>query len=293
MGSPKLSADPAEEHYTPPGPGCVAAAPADSGRDNMPIHVDRRRLCLSSSAFSALPPPRSVSIVIPVYNERELVTKVIERVQAVRLPEGLNRQLVIIDDRSTDGSTQVLRELQQRRSDLTILFHQANQGKGGALATGFAAATGDVILIQDADLEYNPDQYPELLAPILEGRADVVYGSRYADPTRRSSPWWHTLGNRVLTGLSNLLSGLRVTDMECCYKVFRRQVLRRVVIQEKRFGFEPEITAKIARLGVRLVEVPVDYVSRSYQEGKKIGWRDGVSAIRCILRYGLGPHAKP
>lgn len=246
-----------------------------------------------SHAFSALPPPRSLSIVIPVYNERRLIAQVVDLVESVRLPADLKRELVIVDDKSTDGSTQVLRDLAARRPDLKILFHQVNRGKGGALATGFAAAAGDIILIQDADLEYNPHQYPQLLAPLIEGRADVVYGSRYADPNRRKSPWWHTLGNRVLTGLSNLLSGLRVTDMECCYKVFRRQVLRQVVIQENRFGFEPEITAKIARLKVRLVEIPVDYTSRSYHEGKKIGWKDGISAIRCILRYGLGPHAKP
>ena len=246
-----------------------------------------------SNAFPSLPPPGTVSIVIPVYNERQLILQVVDLVESVRLPAGLRRELVIVDDKSKDGTTEVLRDLAARRPDLKILFHQINCGKGGALATGFAAATGDVILIQDADLEYNPHQYPELLAPLIEGRAEVVYGSRYADPNRRKSPWWHTLGNRVLTGLSNLLSGQRVTDMECCYKVFRRQVLQQVVIQENRFGFEPEITAKVARLKVRLIEVPVDYVSRSYNEGKKIGWKDGVSAIRCILRYGIGPHAKP
>ena len=228
---------------------------------------------------------RSLSVVIPVYNEREYLLEILRRVEAVQLPGGLKRQIVLVDDGSTDGTRQLLAELSASRPDLKVVFQVRNRGKGAALRAGFAAADGDLIIVQDADFEYDPADYPALLAPILEGRADVVYGSRFA--TRDRHRGWHRRANRFLTVLSNFTTGLRVTDMECCYKLFRRELLNRIHLKEDRFGFEPEITAKIARLGVRIAEVPVSYAGRSYEQGKKIGWKDGLSAIRCIIKYRL------
>lgn len=232
---------------------------------------------------------KTISIVIPVYNERDLLLEVVGRVEAARLPGGLARQIVIVDDCSTDGTTELLHHLSRNRPDLIIHFHNTNRGKGAALRTGIARATGDIILVQDADLEYDPCDYPLLLEPILRQRADVVYGSRFIGNTHRVLYYWHCLGNRFLTMLSNMFSNLNLTDMECCYKVFRREVIGRVRINENRFGFEPEITAKIAKLKVRIYEVPISYAGRTYEEGKKITWKDGFSALRCILRYNLFP----
>ena len=200
----------------------------------------------------------------------------------------MRRQIVLIDDRSTDGTTEILRKLAQERPDYKVAFHEGKQGKGAALKTGFQHATGDILLIQDADLEYDPRDYPRLLRPILEGRADVVYGSRFVGETHRVLNYHHFLGNKILTRLSNLFTGLYLTDMECCYKVFKREVVERFTIQEARFGVEPEITAKLARMkDIRIYETPVGYNGRSYDEGKKINWKDGVSAIRCIVKYKL------
>jgi len=235
---------------------------------------------------------KTLSIVIPVYNEHTLLPKILRQIEAVQLPDGLKRQIVLIDDRSTDGTTDLLRDLAKQRPDYTVVFHEVNQGKGAALRTGFERATGDIVLVQDADLEYEPRDYPRLLAPILEDRADVVYGSRFAGETHRVLNYHHFLGNKFLTRLSNLFTGLYLTDMECCYKVFRKSVIERFTIQEPRFGVEPEITAKLARMkDIRIYETPVGYNGRSYIEGKKINWKDGVSAIRCILKYNL--FAKP
>ena len=234
--------------------------------------------------------PTSLSIVIPVYNERDGWRTLLGRVEAVEL-SGVRRQYILVDDGSTDGTRDQLREFagQTGRSDngneYLVLFHERNRGKGAALRTGFEAATGDFVIIQDADLEYDPQDYPALLAPLIEGRADVVYGSRFLRTGGQKGYLKNYLANRFLTGLSNLATGLKLTDMETCYKVFRLDVLQRVKFEQERFGFEPEMTARIARLGVRVHEMPISYDPRSSDEGKKIGWRDGLKAIWCILKY--------
>ena len=240
------------------------------------------------------PGPRRLSIVVPVYNERDFLRTILDRIEAVALPGGLEREIVLIDDCSTDGTVGVLKGLETERPDLVIAYHATNRGKGAAVQTGFARTTGDLVLIQDADFEYDPADYPALLEPMLAGRADVVIGSRFVGGRpHRVVRYWHQVGNKLLTILSNMLTNLNLTDMECCYKVFRREVLQRVVLQEPRFGIEPEVVAKVARLGVAIYEVPVSYAGRSYAQGKKINWRDGFSALRCILKYNLLPHAQP
>lgn len=227
-----------------------------------------------------------LSIVIPVYNEISTLKEILKRVTDAPVP--MEKELVIIDDCSTDGSRELLKTLQAEHPEWRIQFHELNQGKGAALRTGFAAATGDIVLVQDADLEYDPNEYGLLLAPILKGNADVVYGSRFlGGGPHRVLFFWHYLGNRFLTLLSNMLTNLNLTDMEVCYKVFRRDVLNGITIQENRFGFEVEITAKVARGRWRLYEVPVSYYGRSYEEGKKITWRDGVRAFWCLIKYKI------
>lgn len=223
-----------------------------------------------------------LSIVIPVYNEEKTLQEVVRRVRSVDLP--LSREIILVDDASRDGSRAIVESL--AGEGVRVFFHAVNQGKGAALRTGFKEAQGDIILIQDADLEYDPSEYPKLLAPILADKADVVYGSRFiGSEAHRVLYFWHMVGNRFLTLLSNMLTNLNLTDMETCYKVFRRQVLAGIAIREDRFGFEPEITAKVARQGVRIYEVGISYSGRTYQEGKKIGWRDGLRALYCIVRY--------
>jgi glycosyltransferase involved in cell wall biosynthesis len=225
-----------------------------------------------------------LSIVIPCYNERETIAEVID---AVRAAPGGEKQIIVVDDCSTDGTSRLLEETLKPKID-TLLRHPVNRGKGAALRTGIAAATGDIVIIQDADLEYDPNQYPQLIDPILRDRADVVYGSRFmGGAPHRVLYFWHRMGNGLLTLLSNMFTNLNLTDMETCYKVFRREIVQRVTIEEDRFGFEPEITAKIARMDVRIYEVGIAYYGRTYAEGKKIGWRDGVRAIWCILKYNL------
>jgi glycosyltransferase involved in cell wall biosynthesis len=195
--------------------------------------------------------------------------------------------VIVVDDGSSDGTRDVLREKVEPRV-ARVIYQERNRGKGAALRTGFAAATGDIVLVQDADLEYDPHDYPRLIEPILAGRADVVFGSRFSGGACvRVLYYWHYVGNRLLTTFSNMLTNVNLTDMEVCYKAFRRDVLRQITIEEDRFGFEPEITAKVARLGCRIYEVGISYAGRTYREGKKIGWRDGLRAIWCILKYNL------
>lgn len=222
----------------------------------------------------------AVSVVIPVYNERHTIREIVDRVRAV----GRHDEIVIVDDCSTDGTRDILIELAQS-PDVQVVMHGYNKGKGAALRTALEQVRGNVVLIQDADLEYDPADYDRLLAPIERGEADVVFGSRFLDNPRQDPSWFHRFGNRLLTGVSNLTTGLSLTDMETCYKVFRRDVLRGMTLRERRFGFEPEFTAKVARYGCVVREVPVRYHSRGYSAGKKIGVRDALAALWCILRY--------
>jgi glycosyltransferase involved in cell wall biosynthesis len=230
---------------------------------------------------------KTLSIVIPVYNEEKLAGKLIEAVLSAPLPDGLERELVVINDASTDATAQVLSAFE---GDSRVrLFHQpVNRGKGAAIRRGFVEACGDIILVQDADLEYDPREYPKLLEPILDGRADVVYGSRFAgSDAHRVLYFWHMVGNRLITLLSNMATNMNFTDIETCYKAFRAEALSGIRLEEDRFGIEPEITAKFARKNLRMYEVGIGYSGRTYEEGKKISWRDGFSALRCILKYGL------
>jgi glycosyltransferase involved in cell wall biosynthesis len=227
-----------------------------------------------------LPPGLRLSVVIPVYNERDTVREIIRRVQAVSIP----KQIIVVDDGSTDGTRQVLAELEPHEG-LTILYHERNRGKGAALRTGFAQAGGDIVIIQDADLEYNPQEYFRLIRPILEGKADVVYGSRFIGESHRVLLYWHYLGNQFLTLLSNMFTNLNLTDMETCYKVFRADLLKYIDVKSKRFGVEPELTAKFAKRHCRIYEIPISYAGRDYTEGKKIGWKDGFSAIWSIIKF--------
>jgi glycosyltransferase involved in cell wall biosynthesis len=227
-----------------------------------------------------------LSIIIPCFNEINTIDEIIKAVLAAPYP---NKEIIIVDDCSTDGTREKLKtEIQNLGVVQQILYHQSNQGKGAALRTGIAAATGDLVIIQDADLEYDPNEYPRLVEPILNNRADVVFGSRFlGGDAHRVLYFWHRVGNGFLTLLSNMFTNLNLTDMETCYKVFRREIIQNIRIEENRFGFEPEITAKVAKLDCRIYEVGISYYGRTYHEGKKIGWRDGFRAIYCILKYNL------
>jgi len=227
-----------------------------------------------------------ISVIIPCFNERGTIEQVVDAVRAAPIE---NIEIVIVDDGSTDGTIDVLKEKVAKRAD-RILYQSRNQGKGGALRAGFAVATGDIILIQDADLEYNPIDYPVLLAPILSGNADVVFGSRFlGGRPHRVFYFWHMVGNRFLTLLSNMFTNLNLTDVETCYKVFRASLLKNLDLRENGFGFEPEVTAKLAKTHCRIYEVGISYSGRTYAEGKKVNWKDGVRAIYAILRYNLFP----
>ncbi len=229
-----------------------------------------------------------LSIVIPVYNEKDTLFEILRRVLAS--PVGVEREVVLVDDFSRDGTRDLYARLPQEfpGANIRVVLHEVNQGKGAALRTGFQHTRGDVVLIQDADLEYDPKDYPKLLAPILDGRADVVYGSRFVGGgEHRVLYFWHYVGNRVLTLLSNMFTNLNLTDMETCYKVFRGDIIRGIKLKSDRFGVEPEVTAKIARGGWRVYEVGISYDGRTYEEGKKITWKDGVKAIVCIVRFAI------
>ena len=250
---------------------------------------------------SALDDPK-VSVVIPVYNEKGTIEEILQRV----LDTEMRKEVIVVDDCSTDGTRQILEKLEMRRAsgetfaprqdnsnplalgDVRVFFQTQNQGKGAALRRGFAQATGEIVLVQDADLEYDPRDYPKLLEPILDGRADVVYGSRFLGGPQRVHYFWHYVANRILTLLSDIFTNLKLTDMETCYKVFRKEVLTGIEIKSNRFGFEPEITAKIAKKKWRIYEVPISYAGRTYEEGKKITWKDGVQALWCIIRFTFG-----
>lgn len=221
-----------------------------------------------------------LSIVIPIYNEKDTLQTLISRVEAVPY----EKEIILVDDGSTDGTRDLLREYENRNGFKSI-YHQSNQGKGAALRSGFASSVGDVIIIQDADLEYNPEEYPILLKPILDGRADVVFGSRFLSGPHRVLFFWHSLGNKFLTTLSNMLTNLNLTDMETGYKAFTRPVLNSLSLKCNRFGFEPEFTSKVSRSKFRIYEVPISYSGRDYSEGKKINWKDGVAAIWFIIKF--------
>ena len=217
-----------------------------------------------------------LSVVIPVYNECQTIHLILQQVQDV----DIDKEIIMVDDCSSDGTRDRLNELAAEADNIRVLFHEVNKGKGAALRTGFEAATGDVVIIQDADLEYDPAEYPKLLKPIVDGKADVVFGSRFAGgESHRVLYFWHSLGNTFLTIMSNMFTDLNLTDMETCYKVFKREIIQNIDIKENRFGFEPEITAKISRMKCRIFEVGISYSGRTYEEGKKIGWKDGVRAI--------------
>lgn len=225
-----------------------------------------------------------VSIVIPCFNESNSIMDIIKAVIDSPVP---NKEIIIVDDCSTDGTREILKKQIASLVD-KIIYQDKNQGKGAALRAGIASITGDIVIIQDADLEYNPQEYPVLLEPILSGKADVVFGSRFlGGRPHRVLYYWHSLGNIFLTTLSNMLTNINLTDMETCYKVFSREIIQSIKIEEDRFGFEPEITAKVAKLGCKIYEVGISYSGRTYQEGKKINWKDGISALRCILKYNL------
>jgi glycosyltransferase involved in cell wall biosynthesis len=231
-----------------------------------------------------IPPGFKLSVVIPVYNEKQFIREILRRVEEVPLP----KEIILVDDNSTDGTRAILKEIELQKGH-KVIYQEVNQGKGAALRTGFQHATGDIILVQDADLEYDPAEYPRLIQPIIDNRADVVFGSRFTGDCHRVLYFWHYVANKCLTTMSNMFTNLNLTDMETCYKVFRREVLQGITLKSNRFGFEPEITAKIAkkRPAWRIYEVPISYAGRTYEEGKKIGLKDAFQAFYCIIRYAL------
>jgi glycosyltransferase involved in cell wall biosynthesis len=270
----------------------AAGLPADDQeRRELLLRILGESVCYQLGIYR-IPDDLVLSVVIPVYNERNTIREILRRVQTVAVP----KQIIVVDDCSTDGTRDVLQGLAVEQPELIIVYHDKNQGKGAALRTGFRHAAGQLVIVQDADLEYDPAQYPQLIQPLVEGKADVVYGSRFIGETHRVLYFWHSLANRFLTLLSNVFTNLNLTDMEVCYKVFRREIIQGITLKSDRFGFEPEVTAKVARFTMppvdgrparkcRVYEMPVSYSGRDYREGKKIGWKDGVQALYCIIRY--------
>jgi glycosyltransferase involved in cell wall biosynthesis len=266
----------------------------DAARRDWLIEMLGEANCRKLGLFP-IPQSLMLSVVIPVYDERATIHEILRRVRAVPI----KKQIIIVDDCSRDGTREILRELEKSGdADLKVIYQDRNQGKGAALRTGFRYATGDIVIVQDADLEYEPEQYPELIQPIVDDQADVVFGSRFIGESHRVLYYWHSLANKYLTLLSNMFTNLNLTDMEVCYKVFRREVIQGIALKSNRFGFEPEVTAKVARFKVpgkngepprpcRIYEVPVAYHGRTYREGKKIGLKDGFQALYCILRYAV------
>lgn len=232
-----------------------------------------------------------LSIIIPAFNEEGTIEALLEKVLQAKLPGNLDREVIIVNDCSTDRTEEIVQRVINNHPESQLLYcrHEKNQGKGAALHTGIAKARGGYLIVQDADLEYDPNEYERLLKPMIDGHADVVYGSRFmGSQPHRILFFWHSLGNQFLTFLSNALNNINLTDMECCYKLFRTEVIKSIKLQERRFGFEPEVTAKMARIpGIRIYEVGVSYYGRTYEEGKKVGWKDGFRAIYCILKYGI------
>ena len=222
-----------------------------------------------------------ISVVIPVYNEIDTIEEILARVDKV----AIKKEIIVIDDLSIDGTRERLKKIVADKENVKVIYHSRNRGKGAALRTGFESVTGDIIIIQDADLEYDPNEYPKLLEPILDGRADVVYGSRFIGGPHRVLFFWHYVGNKFLTLISNALTNLNLTDMETCYKVFKRQILKDITLKSNRFGFEPEFTAKVSKMRLRIYEVPISYSGRTYSEGKKITWKDGIVALCLIFWY--------
>ncbi|WP_337177346.1 glycosyltransferase family 2 protein [Paludisphaera sp.] len=289
-----MTFDPARPSMARPDSNDPAALldPLDDERREWLLSNLGEPLCRKLGVYR-IPADFVLSVVIPVYNERKTIHEILRRVRAVPI----RKQIILVDDCSKDGTADILRELARTDDDLTIAFHEVNKGKGAALRTGFQHATGDVVIVQDADLEYEPEQYPELLQPIIEGKADVVFGSRFIGETHRVLYFWHSVGNRVLTLLSNMFTNLNLTDMEVCYKLFKREIIQSIPLKSDRFGFEPEVTAKVARFRIkengveracRIYEIPVSYHGRTYLEGKKIGVKDGFQALYCIVRYAFG-----
>jgi glycosyltransferase involved in cell wall biosynthesis len=234
------------------------------------------------------PAQRKLSIVVPVYNEERYLDIVMGRLTGLKLPEGVSMEIVAVDDCSKDSTPEKLKAWEAK--GVKVVRHQVNQGKGAAVRTGFKSVSGDIVVVQDADLEYNPEEIPHLLVPLLDGRADAVFGARASftgGGCHRVMYFWHYVINSFLTLACNMLANLTLHDMECCYKMFKREIVDKIELEEPRFGIEPEITIKVARLGCRIYEVPVSYSGRTYAEGKKIGWKDGVSALRCIVKYGI------
>ena len=272
----------------------IATPPDDErARREWLIRVLGESVCRTLGIYR-VPDDLTLSVVIPVYKEMRTIHEIVRQVRAVPI----NKQIILVDDCSTDGTRELLQEWSRTEPDLTIAFHEKNRGKGAALRTGFALATGQIIIVQDADLEYDPAEYPKLIQPIVEGKADVVYGSRFIGETHRVLYYWHSLANKFLTQLSNMFTNLNLTDMEVCYKVFRREVIQGITLKSDRFGFEPEVTAKVARFQMppldgrparkcHVYEMPVSYNGRGYEEGKHITWKDGFQALYCIFRYAF------